>query len=176
MFPLRQRSKQSDLTKEIKKAPAGIAMENQTHQTQALSFVFFLMSFKLGPSPLGHLANTRLPEVPFLPPPAAYWLLSWAFRTSPASASAPPAPESSLLPEFSLGWCLLTVSRLLPPPHHPSLSAIATCRVLCLPSFAIRLPSPSLPRNHSHQSHNELLVLILFDLSVALDPKDHLLS
>lgn len=68
MFPLRQRSKQSDLTKEIKKAPAGIATENQTHQTQALSFVFFLMSFKLGPSPLGHLANTRLPEVPFLPP------------------------------------------------------------------------------------------------------------
>lgn len=62
MFPLRQRSKQSDLTKEIKKAPAGIAMENQTHQTQALSFVFFLMSFKLGPNPLGHLANTRLPK------------------------------------------------------------------------------------------------------------------
>lgn len=183
MFPPRQRSKQSDSTKEIKKAPAGIAKENQTHQTRALSFVlfFFLMSFKLGPIPLEYLANARLPKVPFLPLPCcllAPWLGS---QTLPLS-QRPSHPRELSSSRFSLGWCLLTVlspslSRSLSLSLcHPSLSAINTHGILSLLPFAIWLPSPSLPWNHSVQSHNQLLVLILFDPSVAFDPKDRLPS
>lgn len=146
MFPPRQRS---DSTKEIKKTPAGIAKENQTHQTRALSFgfFFFLMSFKLGPIPLGHLANTRLPKVPFLPLPCcllAPWLGS---RTLPLSQrpSHPRELSSSrtflrlVSPHCSLSLTLSLSLPLSPPPlslcyRHSwdSLSA-AFCNMASLP-------------------------------------------